>query len=60
VGVVVMLGVSEGAGVEGNGVDFTVGGHRGDDACKGIVGSVSFDEHGMVGRPMSQDGSISE
>jgi hypothetical protein len=31
-----MLGVSEGMGVEDDGVDLTIRGHGGDDACEGM------------------------
>jgi hypothetical protein len=51
--IIVALGVSEGMGVECDGVDFTVGGHHGDDTGKGIVGGVSFDKHRVVRRPVS-------
>ena len=50
-GVIVAPGVSEGAGMEGNGVDVTIWGDSGDNASQCVVGGVSFDEHGWVRRP---------
>ena len=51
-GVIVALGVGEGTGVESNGIDFAIGSHGGNNSCEGIIGSVGFDEHGVVRSPM--------
>ncbi len=52
VGVVVALSVGKGVGMECNRVDVAIRGHGGDNASQGVVGGISFDEHGVVGRPM--------
>ena len=52
-GVIVALGIGEGMGVESDGVDVTVRGHGRNNASKGVVRSISFNEHGVVRSPMS-------
>jgi hypothetical protein len=52
VGVVVAFSIGEGAGMEGNGVDFSIGSNTGNNTSEGVVGGVSFDEHGIVRGPM--------
>ena len=58
--VIVALSVSEGVGMESNRVDFIIRRHDRNDASQGIVGSVGFNQHGMVGRPVSQDWGLSK
>ena len=60
VGVIVMLSVSEGTGVEGDQVDVAIGSDSGNNASQGIVRSISFNEDRIVGGPMCEDGSFSE
>ena len=52
-GVIVALGVGECMGVESDGVDFAIGSHGRDNASKGIIGSISFNKHGVIRSPMS-------
>ena len=53
--VIIALGFSEGAGMEGYGMDLAIRRDGGDDAGEGIVGGVSLDKQGFVRGPMGKD-----
>jgi len=50
--VVIELSISEGMGVECDRMDLAIGSNGGNNAGNGIVGSISFNQHGIVGGPM--------
>ena len=54
--VIVEFRRTEGAGMEGHGVDFTGIGLDGEDGTKGIVRGVGLHNDQMVGNPVGEDG----
>jgi len=50
--VVIELGIGEGMGVECDRMDLAIGSNGGNNASNGIVGSISFYQHGIVRGPM--------
>ena len=58
--VVVQLRASQGAGVEGDRVEFVVGSEDGKDGSESIVGSVGFDDNLSIRYPMGENRSGSE
>jgi len=55
--VIVSLGGTESAGMEGNGVDFTVFRDHGENSRESVVGGVGLDNELGVGYPMGENRS---